>query len=249
MTATRRSLLGIAALLAMPVRAQSGVARRYGVLSAMGDRLTVVAYQPTTGTRIDRNERWDVPIGSTQLDDAALLAVRSGLPPTAADGTAFYRVAPDQFPRWQAMVDRGTVAMPVDVASALTRDGVTHLVLVVKLRSAASVQIFDGRIGSGNLEGLGLYLDHGMEMRTRETGARGKGFIAPYVYVQLALVDVAAARIVARESVKVARAHSAATSATGRDPWEALSAEQKSQLIGDVIATDVRDATERLVAG
>lgn len=249
MNATRRSLL--AALAAAPclAGAQAGDARRYGVISAMGDRMTLVVYQGSTGTQLDRNERRSVPIGSTELDDAALLAVRSGLPPASAETTAFYRVAPDQFPRWQAIAETGKVAMPVDVADALKRDGVTHLVLVTKLRAPAAVELWKQRIGAGNLEGVGFYLDPEKEMMIRETGVREKGYVAPYVYVQLVLVDVAAERVAGRESVKVARAYTSGNAAARFDPWASLSPQQKIQLIRDAIANDVKDAAVRLVAG
>lgn len=241
--------LAMAALLPAVVEAQTPAARRYGVLSAIGDRLTVVAYQPTTGTRIDRNERWPVPMDSTALDDTALLAVRGGLPAATSAGTSFYRVTTDRFAQWQRLAETGDVQLPADVAASLQQDGVTHLVLVSKLRAPASVQLDDGRLGSGSLEGLGFYLDHGVEIRDRERGTVGKGFIAPYVYVQLSLIDVAAKRIVGREAVRVATGHSAAASTTGRDPWEALSADEKGRLIGEILTREVGSATGRLVAG
>jgi hypothetical protein len=247
MTHRRRLvLLSLAAPLARPARAQAG-ARRYGAISVVGDQLTVVAYQPSTGTSIPRNERWQVPIQTTEIDDAALLAVRGGLPPALAP--AFYRVPADSFGRWQRLVDTGAVDLPRDVEAALVKDGVTHLLLVARLRAPGSVALSDGRVGAGTLEGVGFYLDHGMQTRERESGLSGKGFIAPYAYLQVAMIDVAARRIVAREPVRSAAGHSAARSPTGRDPWEALSADEKSRLIAQMLEREVGSAIGRLTQG
>jgi hypothetical protein len=247
----RRSFLAMAAAAAsaaLPAAsAAQAPARRYGAISVVGDQLTVVAYQPSTGTSISRNERWPVPIETTEIDDAALLAVASGLPAAAAP--AFYRVPKESFGRWQRMAEGGAVDLPSDVASALERDGVTHLVLVGRLRAPASVRLQDGRVGSGNLEGLGFYLDHGMATETEDRSERGKGFIAPYCYVQVALIDLAARRVVKREPVRAASGVSAARSATGRNPWEALTPEQKSQLMSQMLQQELGAAVGRLTSG
>lgn len=245
---SRRSLvlLPLAALAAHAARAQPA-ARRYGAISVVGDQLTVVAYQPTTGSSIQRNERWPVPMKSTEIDDAALLAVRGGMP--AESAPLFYRVPADSYVRWQRAVDGSSVELPAEVGAALAQDGVTHLVLVSKFRAQASVEVQDGRIGAGNLEGIGFYLDHGFERVDRESGLTGKGFIAPYVYVQLSLIDVAARRVVGRETVRSAKWTSAAASRTGRDPWEALTPDEKSRLIADILTREVGSAVGRLVAG
>ena len=63
----------LAAASALPAAAQE--ARRVAVLSLVGDQLTVVQREMSTGTRIDRNTRTPVPMNSAALDNAMVLAV------------------------------------------------------------------------------------------------------------------------------------------------------------------------------
>ena len=57
------------------------------------------------------------------------------------------------------------------------------------MRSDARLQLSDGDVGNGYLEGLGFYIDSTLRLEQEGAGRTDKGFISPYVYIQLILLD------------------------------------------------------------
>jgi hypothetical protein len=73
-----------------------------------------------------------------------------------------------------------------------------------------------------------------------------RGFLAPFAYVDLALVDLATGKVVAEREVRAASPH-AATGADTVDPWEGLSPEQKIRDLQALLAKDLADAVPALL--
>lgn len=242
-------LVAIVLMLLVPAAA-AAEARRFAVLSLIGDELTVAAPVLTTASRMERSPRTVVRVDDPVLDHAALLAADDalrGLEPgtkpvlLAARNPAHLAEqakALDDPARFRPMVEaiRGSLG---DVAAS-------HLVLVAKYRHEAAIELQDGRIGSGKLQGLGFYVDPDREIVNRETGATSRGFIAPFAYFRVLLVDLATGRIEGDEPVIAAYAHTLGD-ADNPDPWKGLSAGDKVRILRELVRAETLRAVPRVL--
>jgi hypothetical protein len=86
-----------------------------------------------------------------------------------------------------------------------------------------------------------------VKVRDVDSQTEGTGFVAPYVYVRLVLVDVASGQILSTQTVTAA----SPVPTTRRDaavgnPWEALSPVEKVNAIRGLIAREMARAVPLL---
>ncbi len=232
----------------------------YAILSLIGDRLDIVIRQLQTGTRVDSNNHQPLPITDPIFDDAAVTAagnaIREAMPKVEI---AVLRTRSQVLFDKQATlfeVNGDAMAIPNAIKDALREQGATRLVLVGKRRDDASFKFADGTYdGAGKLEGLGFYLDGTWSTYTVDpkTGTRsqgGKGFIAPFAFMEVTLVDIPSYRVIGKK--KVAAYYMAGAGRAEQDigePWRALTSADKVRLINQLVARDVAAAVKGLVAG
>jgi hypothetical protein len=182
-----------------------------------------------------------VALTDTVFDDAVLLATEAVLrrvAPGAAtallstSGPATYA----ESRRW--LSERKFVA-PKWLADALKAERATHLLLVTKHRAEAKLQFVGEVGGAGSLEGLGFYIDRLHPTLRADTGARGIGFLAPYAYFGISLIELSSGTLLRQHRATASRGISAADSKEGFSPWDVMSNTEKisflKQLIGDEI--------------
>jgi len=130
-------------------------------------------------------------------------------------------------------LDRTVLAAVRDIAAG---SKATHLVLVTKQRHEAMLPVSNGRVGSGWLEGLGFYIDCEQGMRNNVTGEGFTGFLAPFAYFRVSLIELATGKVLGEEAVY-------ASLTTGRrsvsHPWDALTPKQKVQVIEGMLRAEV----------
>jgi len=85
-------------------------------------------------------------------------------------------------------------------------------------------------------------------MRRSDTRERGIGFLAPFVYIRLSLVDLKAAVVVREQVVTASATLSAAQAKNGFDPWDALNPAQKVETLGRMIEREVARVVPALIA-
>jgi len=243
----RRLLAALALFLAAGVAgAQDG--RRIAVLSLVGDQLVVVQRELTTGTRIDRNTRTLVPLGSSALDNAMVLAVEREI--QRVDPSAQTVLLAARRPELYALQSRGLEeqaafkSLVEAVREVAARANATHLVLVTKHRSRARLEVSDGALGDGLLEGLGFYVDPTRKMDHLTGGERSEGFIAPYAYFLVTLVDLKTGAVL---SQRPATESASAASQKVLTPWQALSADQKAEMLEKLIRLGVNRTVPEVV--
>jgi hypothetical protein len=235
-----------AALLALSAGAQQP--RKFAVLSIVGDRMTVVSHVTETGTRVDRDRRDSIQMPPRALDNAMLGAMQAAIKRGAPDSEVIMLGAtPQLFAAQGEAIEDPDVKPVVDlVKPVIEKAGVTHLVLVTKLRHDAMLRLADSYVGSGKLDGLGFYLDHQLLTEERGEGNPGRGFIAPFAYFRVSLVDVASGQVSGRRDVLGSTAVGA-----GRSPsllvWEALGAEEKVRLLMGLARKEAAEAAAALV--
>lgn len=230
-TSTRRTALALLlALAGHAAFAQSAPPQRFAVISAVGDTLTVVHQGTSVGSHLDRNSRQLLKVKDSPLDDGALAVARNLL--QARDPRAkvsLFAVSEPASPFFNG--ERFTP--PADLAAELAKDGVTHALVISKLRTDSAMKTSDGTpLGTGRVEGLGFYIDYDTEMVNTQTGRHGDGFLAAFVSVKSTLVDLSQGKVVSSEPVR----NSDMVLGVGQDgqakhPWQALNAQQKLQAL------------------
>jgi hypothetical protein len=222
-------------------------ARRYAVLSLIGDRLLVSQYNPAIGARLDTNKRDYIALDDNVLDKAALLAANQAITKLDPAAKPILMVARDMS-LYEAPAESisGTSPLFLKIGGMLKGSGATHLILVTKLRREARIKMHDSTVGTGMLEGVGFYIDNTMGTRDSRTGESGSGLLGPFVYARLELVEAASGKALAEEVIVATRAYSpASTNAT--IAWEALSSAQKVRALREMIGEEIGNAVPRLL--
>ena len=245
-----KKLLAAVLLLAVPAAAMAQ--RHYAILSLVGDEVMIVQRELQTGSRLDTNDRRAIQMPDAAVDRMVVLAVDDAVKRAEPSAKTTLLVS-----RRQALYDavaraqpNGTEAMFQAVRPVVdSAKGATHIILVTKLRHPAMLRLRDGHVGSGTLEGVGFYLDRGGLMLERQwdTSDAERGFIAPYAYVRVSLVDLASGKVVAEERVIGSKAHTQGEAMMG-EAWASLSAQEKDRRLQEVIREETARVTPRVLA-
>lgn len=255
--ARRRAMLAAIVSAHLLVAAPAALAQapakpaRIAVLSVIGDRLLVVGSQMATGTHRDNNLRSfvDLPADDFDLTTARDLEARVRREKPAAPIVAV-RSRDRGLRELQEEVLAGR--RPVkDLAErlrpALQPQGITHLVLVTKHRGEARIRVANGTLGMGRLEGLGFYVDRWTPLESVDALARGSGFLAPFAYFTVTLLDLGTLGVLAQEEVQEALAYDAAAMPGAVHAWDALGAEEKTVALRQAVQRGLDTAVPRIV--
>lgn len=238
MTSIRRAISATFFLLLAGLAGATPVTK-LGVMSVLGRELEVVIRAPTTGTRVDRNARETVKMAPGDFENYVLRATvdgarREGL----GEAVMLGRPANGSVP-WQR--DGQAVLVTRGLLEAAQAAKLSHLVLIQPARGEAKLQMWRQATGAGQLEGLGFYVDTMMDVERSDNNEPAAGFVAPYAYFDMYLVDVATldlqAEHRARASIAVAEPGS-----QGTDPWTALSAQRKVEIVRGLLQTEIDKA-------
>ena len=256
-TARLRVALALAALLAGSAgpaarAADAAAPPTYAVLFLIGDQITIVGRQMTTGSHLDRNTQMPIAVDDATFDAVAMTAAEAAIQ-RSRPGTATLRVS-IRDPRLFALQERlltdsaDSKAMREALRDVLVKSGATHALVIVKRRDQARFALNDGSVGAGTIAGLGFYVDDAMRTMRTDTGERSQGFIAPYAYVTVALLEVATMSAVGSKSVSESSMVTPADSRTAVVAWDALSAEAKVAALNKIISRAVGAAASDLLA-
>lgn len=246
-------LIAVMLMMLVSLCAAAQDARRYAVLSLVGDKLTIVQREMSTGSHLDRNERTVVELADNTIDRAIVLAIDDTLR-RAIPGSQPILLASQRANVYEASYQspgrKDGVARVFEVVKPIVAGTpATHLLLVTRHRHRAMLRLRDGHVGSGFLEGVGFYVDHGSMARGYDTNDAEAGFIAPYTYMKLSLIDLATGKVVAEEPI-------IGSSAAAPNPWERnvgnawhrLSDADKVARLTEVIRSEASRAVPAIVA-
>jgi hypothetical protein len=222
--------------------------KKVAVTSLIGDVITVDIYRKRVGTMIDSNLQEKLPVPTPVFDELALKtasdAVAKALP-SASMATLSVAAAGSDLDPAQFLVD-GRIAASHRLAVALRDAGFTHLLVITKQRAPARLKMADASVGSGYLQGLGFYIDNSFEMLSLDTLQRSTGFVAPYVYIKLALVDLSSLLQTREQVINDSTVRISAGNKEKFDAWEALTAQEKVSLLQDLIRKNVSESAPLL---
>lgn len=238
-----------AILLAAAPLAASAQERQYAVLSLVGDQLLIVKREMATGSRLDKNTRLAVPMPGDTLDRAVLLAVDEAIrkaQPSAKPvllstrDPALYGVA-------EKSLDAGGTARVFEAVRPVVAGArATHLLLITKHRHRAMLRLKGGHVGTGFLEGMGFYVDHGSGDTSYTATDTERGFISPFTYFKVSVIDLARGTVVAEDYAIGSNAHAMAGGQIG-NAWNALSDQEKDRQLTALIREETARVVPKLV--
>lgn len=241
-----------ASALAQPAAAPIAMPPTFALLSLVGDQFTVVTRREEIGSRLDPNVRRSYAVDAATLDDTALNAAEAVLKRLRPVSPVVRFSIRD--PRLFALQDKlladsdESRGLRDALAKLLREQQATRLVVVTKGRDDANFKVHSGRIGSGKISGLGFYVDPVTRMEQLESGEETFGFLGPYAYLNVTVVDVASMKpirsVPARESEMSLPLHSKGAVVA----WDALTPEGKLDALERVLRRAVRNATAAALA-
>ncbi len=250
--AGRWAALASSALLLFGVGAHAAQpGESYAVVSLIGDSITIVNHEPVTGSAIDQNDRNQVKLGDDHFDALATRVATDAIGRTSPDARVEVVAVPDHAPYGDAnaLFDaNGTLPALLAAVKPLVRPETHYLLVLSKFRGDARLRISNGTIGSGKLTGLGFYLDAAKRLKSGATGERGRGFVAPFAYVQVTLVDLRTGAVVNSESATESTTRANVGPDANLEPWYALTAEQKVRLLDGLLTRALQRTVPRAVA-
>jgi hypothetical protein len=237
-------------------QAQTPVAvpRNYVVMSLIGDNLSIVNFEGgDTGSRLNKNRNYDIPIKENTFDATVLNAIAKRvrtIDPDAAQDVLETRNA--TLFRLQDRIFESTdsaKAIRESLKGLLKDRNATRLILVTKHRADTHIQLAHETVGSGTLEGLGFYVDGRITLINTATLQGGFGLIAPYMYVTFWLVDAKTMEVLrelpATEAITLEKMGSRDAEPTS---WDRLDDARRIRLIKFMIERTVNTVMPKLLA-
>jgi hypothetical protein len=229
-----RSILAVVALLvsfvALDVHAQ-----RYAVISLIGDRMQLAYARAVDGQPVDRIERRYIPLDDSSIDRATLLAANEQVKQLKPGSEPVLLQA---FERNYFDVSAGTGAI-VEWIRQLAKDKrVTHAIIVSKIQYEGVPAVQKAFVGGGTLEGVGFFVGREAAPAGLDPNAAGPGFLAPFAYFRVSLVDLKTGQVVREEKGLASTMLSATATDTG-NPWDTLSGQQKVETLIELVRKEL----------
>ena len=252
----------VALIVSAPLRAwaadaaASGLAATpptYAVLSLIGDEFSVITRRVSAESRIDNNDKRVFPVADALFDRTAMAAAEAALS-QARPGAPVLRfsIRDARLFALQSAVLADTPesgGLRAALVKLLHECGATQLVLITKRRDDANFKFVESSIGIGKLSGLGFYIDPMTPNYRVDTGEHAAGYVAPFAYIDVALVDVDSMRVVkSAPALESSMTTDAGKSDTFR-AWDALTGQQKVDALERLIRRGVGAALQSALAG
>ena len=232
--------------------ASSPAPATFAVLSLVGDQFSVVFRREESGSRLDPNSRRDYPISTAMLDEMAVGAVESVLKRTKPLSPVLRFSIRD--PRLFALQDKLLVdsdesrGVREALAKLLRDNAATRLVLVTKWRDDAQFPIVSGKIGVGKISGLGFFVDTFTNLHSTSTGEGTRGFLGPFAYVNVTVVDAATMRPIRSVPARESNMRLPLNATGAVHAWDALTPDGKVDALVQVLGRGVTSAATSALA-
>lgn len=240
-----RSLVSLAAVL-LSFLALDAHAQRYAVISLIGDRMELAYAKGVEGQPVDRIERRFIPLEDSRIDRYTLLAANDVIKKLAPGADPVLLQA---FDRGYFDIDAGTGAI-VEWMRTLVKDSrpkVTHAILIKKMQYEGVPAVQKAFVGGGTLEGVGFFVGREAPAPGVDPNAGGPGFLSPFAYFEVSLVDLASGKVLRIEKGTASTTLSATGTDTG-NPWDALSGQQKLEKIMDLVKKELELVMPKVLA-
>lgn len=240
----RRRLIQILAAAACLPRCADAAkpVKAVGLFSMLGDTLDISLYEDPAASRMERAKRETLQVPNMGFDQLVAAEVRRHM--TQALPTVslhpFTVGTPLKASQQKQIADearRG--ALPGFILDRVQESQLAHLLLVTRQRTGTSLITANGeRIGRGDVEGLGFYLDSTYRVRNQEGRHVAQGALGPHVVVGLTLFDVEEAGVGAEALINQ---QWLAGPKPGTAPWDYLTAQEKVLALREALQSGLRE--------
>jgi hypothetical protein len=234
---------------AQPATAASPVPPSFALLSLVGDQFSVVIRREEIGSNIDPNTRRNYPVDAAVFDDIALDAAEQVLKKLRPVSPVVRFSIRD--PRLFGLQDKlleDSSGLRDALAKLLREQQATRLVLVTKWRDNAQFRLIDGTTGTGKISGLGFYVDTTYVYRNRESGNQGQGFLGPFAYVSVTVVDAQTMKPIRATQSRESEMNLPTDTKGAIHAWDALTPQGKVDALERVLRRAVESATTAALA-
>jgi hypothetical protein len=244
--------LGLGATKAQAQTPAAAAAPKFGVLSFLGESINIIGSRASTGSRLSKNDLMSVDIPDAGFDAWALSSTQAALKRLAPQNeTMLFNV---KAPKWIAnpneLFTDGKLQVSAKLLEALRASGATHLVVLTRHRAEALVQFHDWAYNmGGSAEGLGYIISRMERVIDKKTGTSQDGFIAPFVFLRLSLVNLSDASVLKQRTITTATPLTMSITSASSDPWDTLPAADKIAKLNEMIERELDKALPKLVEG
>ncbi len=223
--------------------------RVFGLLSLIGNELNIVIAR---GSRADGTRSEPLAVTEPMFDNAAIQSAGSGIRKVIprAELAVLNTRSPVLFERQRELFTEsgGTMKIPDAIRDALKAQQATHLLLITKHRGEAQLHFAGNSDGAAQVEGLGFCIDASMLVENSSTAAAQRGMIAPFAYINVALVDLATMKVLKKQAITATSTISSARAQqTNQSPWLALSAAEKVSIIDRLVQREVARTVQEVM--
>lgn len=246
----RRFTLALALLLAAFV-AHAADARKYAVLSLIGDEMLLSGLQQKTGARLDQNARRYIELSDPFADKAALLAVHEVLKEgLGVEPLLLFGKDRRLYQAQARLLDSGSGVerLLADIRPLLGNSGATHLILITKDRREARIQLDNMWVGHGMLQGIGYYVDLETPIKLTQTGETAVGFVAPFAYFNASLIRLDTGQVIAEQRVNAAFSYTTPSHKSIEDVWGGMPAVDRVRMLRELVGRETRAMLPKLLS-
>lgn len=224
--------------------------RTFVAVSLLGDKVHMITRQDKTGSLLDANLRESFDLKGGIFDQAALLALEQSVRKTDAKATVFgLKLASAKvLGEPDALLDGKRFVAPAALLPLFQQTKASHLLLITPHRGEANVKTVRDGLGMGRLEGLGFYIDRDTVMQFEQSSELSKGYLAPFSYFKISVIDLASMQLISQKQVTRAEALLSRRKEAVADPWAALSDMEKVEALRKQIMEEISSALPDLIA-
>ena len=253
-SASRVSIAACAAMLfsvSLASHAQTAP-RSYAVMSLIGNAVSVHTIRPEVGSRTNGDSKHVLAIAEPVFDVAALKAANNAILSFHPGAKVVLMTTQDAglYLAQNAMFEAAEANKENrDYLVSLLKDrGVSHLVLITKLRANAAFKVRNGYTGSGRLEGLGFFIDDTTLLRDTVTNDSSIGMLTPFTYVKLRLLDARTLELVGEgDAAESTIIHRPSAVGNAMEMWTSLTSATKVDYIDSLLVSGMKKAMPDLL--
>lgn len=230
----------------------AAAADKYAVVAAIGNELTIVTYQPSVGSNLDSNLRQVVPLPDDSFDLVASKAAEAAIHKAVPDAVTVTMASPDKSVYLHDDATAQRIDLSADQLGGIEKNaaetGARYLVVITKSKGDTRLAFRNEKAGQGKLFGIGFYFDRITRVYQTDTGKSDRGFLSPYAYLTLTLVDLQTGAVVRTKTANETTTIGSAISATETHPWDAVPAEMKVRALNGLIRRAVAETVPQVLA-
>ncbi|MEP7154249.1 MAG: hypothetical protein ABI905_00645 [Betaproteobacteria bacterium] len=240
LTRLANSLAAAILFIGVPViaHAQQTSPPVYAVLSLVGDQLGIVQPAPRPELNFAPYQRSPLYLENQLFDqsvvNAAGIAIRKIVP--NAELAALNTRSPVLYEKQASLFEEsaGAIAIPQAIKNAAQQQNASYLVLVTKHRDDLSLRFDNHRRDNGKLEGIGFYMDD-----ASPESSRARGFVAPYAYLRVALIDAKTWNVLSRQTIIASTNVPAGNARNASRQWGTMTPEEKARAVDNLLRAEV----------